>query len=130
MTEPNESSSDQPYMVVARRYRPQVFSELIGQEHIAKALCGAIATNRVGHAYLFTGARGVGKTSAARIFAKALNCVEGPAETSCNVCDICQCVAAGDDVIEARRRGESLVPAGAGVSEKSRVLRVAKKGRR
>ncbi|HWC90965.1 MAG TPA: DNA polymerase III subunit gamma/tau, partial [Pirellulales bacterium] len=66
------------YVVVARRYRPQTFGELVGQEHIAKALEGAIRSNRVGHAYLFTGARGVGKTSAARILAKALNCVQGP----------------------------------------------------
>ena len=66
------------YVVVARRYRPQTFDELIGQEHVAQALSNAIATNRVGHAYLFTGARGVGKTSAARILAKALNCEHGP----------------------------------------------------
>jgi DNA polymerase-3 subunit gamma/tau len=54
------------YVVVARRYRPQTFAELIGQEHVAQALSNAIAANRVGHAYLFTGARGVGKTSAAQ----------------------------------------------------------------
>ena len=62
------------YVVVARRYRPQTFDELVGQEHVAKALKGAIESDRVAHAYLFTGARGVGKTSAARILAKALNC--------------------------------------------------------
>ena len=60
------------YVVVARRYRPQTFEQLIGQEHIGRALCGAITTQRVGHAYMFTGARGVGKTSAARIFAKEI----------------------------------------------------------
>jgi DNA polymerase-3 subunit gamma/tau len=86
------------YVVVARRYRPQGFEELIGQEHVAQALSNAIATNRVGHAYLFTGARGVGKTSAARIFAKALNCVDGPAAVPCNRCDICQSISAGNDV--------------------------------
>ena len=86
------------YVVVARRYRPQLFDELIGQEHVAKALSNAITTNRVGHAYLFTGARGVGKTSAARIFAKALNCEKGPAPVPCNECDICQSVSGGDDV--------------------------------
>ena len=59
------------YVVVARRYRPQTFDELIGQEHVAQALRGAISSQRVGHAYLFTGARGVGKTSAARILANA-----------------------------------------------------------
>ena len=86
------------YTVVARRYRPQRFDELIGQGHIARALEQAISTDRVGHAYLFTGARGVGKTSAARVFAKALNCVKGPATTPCNTCEICQSIAAGSDV--------------------------------
>ncbi len=86
------------YVVVARRYRPQSFQDLVGQGQVAQALANAITTNRVGHAYLFTGARGVGKTSAARIFAKALNCVTGPTPTPCGVCDICQSIAAGDDV--------------------------------
>jgi DNA polymerase-3 subunit gamma/tau len=86
------------YVVIARRYRPQTFDELVGQEHIARALQQAIAGGRVGHAYLFTGARGVGKTSAARILAKALNCVHGPTPTPCNECDVCRRVSAGDDV--------------------------------
>jgi len=86
------------YVVVARRYRPQTFDELVGQQHVAKALSNAIATNRVGHAYLFTGARGVGKTSAARILAKALNCQQGPTPSPCNVCELCQSISSGDDV--------------------------------
>ena len=86
------------YVVVARRYRPQTFDELIGQEHVAQALGNAIASNRVGHAYLFTGARGVGKTSAARILAKALNCSQGPTPSPCNQCDICRSIGAGEDV--------------------------------
>ncbi len=86
------------YVVVARRYRPQAFEELIGQEQVGRGLSGAILAHRVGHAYLFTGARGVGKTSAARILAKALNCVNGPTPTPCNQCDICQSVTFGDDM--------------------------------
>ncbi len=86
------------YMVVARRFRPQTFVELIGQDQVAKALRNAIERDRVGHAYLFTGARGVGKTSTARIFAKCLNCVTGPTDTPCGVCDVCLGVAQGEDI--------------------------------
>jgi DNA polymerase-3 subunit gamma/tau len=93
----DESRSGE-YVVVARRYRPQTFGELVGQSQVSEALQNAIATNRVGHAYLFTGARGVGKTSAARILAKALDCDSGPTATPCNRCDICQSVTSGEDV--------------------------------
>src|SRR5436190_10587373 len=92
------AAPDGRYTVIARRYRPQSFDELVGQEHVARALQQAISSSRVGHAYLFTGARGVGKTSAARILAKALNCVHGPTPTPCNQCDVCLRVTAGDDV--------------------------------
>jgi DNA polymerase-3 subunit gamma/tau len=97
-TEPPRPATPHPYVVVARRYRPQSFGELIGQEHVAQALSNAISSHRVGHAYLFTGARGVGKTSCARILAKALDCVEGPTAAPCNRCDICQSISLGDDV--------------------------------
>jgi len=90
------------YLVLARKYRPQRFSELVGQEHVARTLANAIAQNRVHHAFLFTGARGVGKTSAARILAKALSCEKGPTADPCGVCDLCQEIAGGRsvDVIE------------------------------
>src|SRR5437016_10469760 len=86
------------YTVLARRYRPQQLKDLIGQEHVAEALTNALTSGRVGHAYLFTGARGTGKTSTARILAKALNCVNGPTAMPCNECDICRSVSTGDDV--------------------------------
>jgi DNA polymerase-3 subunit gamma/tau len=86
------------YQVVARRYRPQRFDELVGQDHVARGLSGAIVSGRIGHAYLFTGARGVGKTSAARIYAKALECAAGPAAEPCNRCDACLAITAGQDV--------------------------------
>jgi DNA polymerase-3 subunit gamma/tau len=94
----SDAASGGEYVVIARRYRPQTFGELVGQQHVARALEQAIASDRVGHAYLFTGARGVGKTSAARILAKALNCVTGPTATPCNECDVCRSVATGDDM--------------------------------
>lgn len=92
------SAESAAYTVVARRYRPQQFAELIGQEHVAGALVNALQTGRVAHAYLFTGARGVGKTSAARILAKALNCERGTSAVPCDQCHSCLAVASGDDV--------------------------------
>jgi len=86
------------YQVVARRYRPQRFADLIGQEHVARGLAGAIDSGRIGHAYLFTGARGVGKTSAARIYAKALECPNRKSGEPCNLCERCEAIAAGQDV--------------------------------
>ncbi|MEC7564408.1 MAG: DNA polymerase III subunit gamma/tau [Planctomycetota bacterium] len=96
-SQPSADTDDQ-YVVVARRYRPQSFDELIGQSHVQKALGNAIDTGRVGHAYLFTGPRGVGKTTTARIFAKALNCDAGPTIEPCNACDTCRMIANGEDI--------------------------------
>src|SRR5205085_2148761 len=86
------------YTVLARRYRPQQFADLVGQEPVAQALVNALTSHRVAHAYLFTGTRGVGKTTTARILAKALNCVHGPTPTPCDQCDRCQAIAAGQDM--------------------------------
>jgi DNA polymerase-3 subunit gamma/tau len=90
------------YQVIARKWRPQKFSDLVGQEHVTETLANAIKNDRVAHAYIFSGARGVGKTTAARILAKALNCVHGPTSTPCGECDSCREIAAGTslDVIE------------------------------
>lgn len=98
MADPHDKSEDGNYVVVARRYRPRGFNELVGQEHVCRALVNAIETSRVGHAYLFTGARGVGKTSAARIFAKALNNESGPSATPDNESDVALAIDAGQDV--------------------------------
>ena len=90
------------YQVIARKWRPQTFSDLVGQEHVTNTLANAIRSNRVAHAYIFSGARGVGKTTAARILAKALNCVNGPTSEPCGECDSCKEIAGGSslDVIE------------------------------
>jgi DNA polymerase-3 subunit gamma/tau len=90
------------YQVIARKWRPQTFDDLVGQQHVTETLKNAIKNDRVAHAYIFSGARGVGKTTAARILAKALNCVKGPTAQPCGECDSCKEIAAGTslDVIE------------------------------
>jgi DNA polymerase-3 subunit gamma/tau len=86
------------YLVLARKYRPGTFEGFVGQDVIAETLKNAIKLNRVGHAYLFCGPRGVGKTSMARVFAKALNCAKGPTTDPCDKCEQCKAIAAGEDV--------------------------------
>ena len=92
----------QQYQVLARKWRPQQFDEVVGQDHVATTLKNSIEQNRLAHAYLFVGPRGIGKTSIARIFAKALNCVQGPTATPCDKCDNCREIANGNslDVLE------------------------------
>ena len=90
------------YLVLARKWRPQSFDDIAGQGHISRTLQNAIRTNRIAHAYLFTGVRGVGKTTAARILAKALNCERGPTPEPCNQCSHCEEITNGNsiDVLE------------------------------
>lgn len=86
------------YLVLARKWRPQTFRDLIGQEHVSQTLQNAIDSGRIAHAFLFTGARGVGKTSSARILAKALNCEQGTSTEPCNSCSACTEITAGTSV--------------------------------
>src|SRR5437870_8252903 len=86
------------YQVIARKWRPQTFAQIVGQQHVTRTLQNAIQSGRVAHAYIFSGARGVGKTSTARILAKALNCVHGPTPEPCGTCAICLGIASGEDV--------------------------------
>ncbi|MCB2085071.1 MAG: DNA polymerase III subunit gamma/tau, partial [Sphingomonadaceae bacterium] len=104
---PAPQASSQPYRVLARKYRPQTFSQLIGQEPMVRTLANAIERDRLAHAFLMTGVRGVGKTSTARLIAKALNCIGpdgqgGPTIDPCGQCEPCTAIAEGRhiDVIE------------------------------
>src|SRR3569623_1174417 len=105
--QPQKAAESPAYRVLARKYRPQTFAELIGQDAMVKTLGNAIERGRIAHAVLLTGVRGVGKTSTARLIAKALNCVGpdgqgGPTSTPCGVCEPCRAIAEGRhiDVIE------------------------------
>jgi DNA polymerase-3 subunit gamma/tau len=83
------------YEVFARKWRPQIFQDVLGQEHVTRTLLNAIAADRLHHAYLFSGARGVGKTSVARILAKAINCKHRVEGNPCNKCESCMDISAG-----------------------------------
>src|SRR3989454_9131397 len=84
-----------PYLVLARKWRPQTFDEVVGQSTVTRTLRNALASGRIGHAFLLSGARGVGKTTTARILAKALNCVKGPTADPCGECDSCKEITPG-----------------------------------
>lgn len=112
------------YVVLARKYRPQRFADLVGQEHVTRTLANAIAHNRVHHAYLFCGARGLGKTTAARLLAKCLVCVKGPTIDPCNVCSECTAVTEGRsvDVIEIDGASNNKVEDVRGIRDQVRYL--------
>ena len=86
------------HLVLSRKYRPGRFGDLVGQEHVAQTLSNAITSGRIGHAYLFIGPRGTGKTTTARIFAKALNCAKGPTPEPCGTCASCEGITRGNDL--------------------------------
>ena len=102
MASPAPTSGSKPYQVLARKYRPQVFGELIGQEHVRTTIENAITQQRIAHGYIFSGQRGTGKTTVARVLARCLNCVQGPTTAPCGECSSCLEITQGNapDVIE------------------------------
>src|SRR3954451_17077815 len=109
---PPAPANASPYRVLARKYRPQTFAELIGQDAMVKTLANAIERGRIAHAFLLTGVRGVGKTSTARLIAKALNCIGpdgqgGPTITPCGICEPCVAIAEGRHIHVVEMEGAS-----------------------
>src|SRR5216683_4835794 len=100
--EPLMATSPSSHLVLARKWRPERFGELVGQEHVTRTLVQALRSGRIAHAFLFTGIRGVGKTTAARILARCLDCAHGPTPEPCGNCAACQEIRAGNalDVVE------------------------------
>jgi DNA polymerase-3 subunit gamma/tau len=99
---PGKDGTDAPYLVVARRFRPQSFQEMVGQDEVLQSLRMALAQQRIPHAFLFSGSRGVGKTTSARILARCLNCEHGPTPDPCGECDLCRSILDGSnpDIVE------------------------------
>ena len=94
------SMSKEQYLVLARKWRPQTFDDVVGQAHITRTLQNSLRSGRIHHAFLFIGSRGIGKTTSARILAKALNCTaqDGPTPEPCGVCANCESIAAGTNI--------------------------------
>ncbi|VAW34831.1 DNA polymerase III subunits gamma and tau, partial [hydrothermal vent metagenome] len=95
-------TGDSSYQVIARKWRPGAFKEVIGQDHVVRTLSNAVNSGRIGHAFIFSGPRGVGKTTIARILARCLNCAEGPTAEPCLKCSFCTGITGGSlvDVLE------------------------------
>src|SRR5439155_23091420 len=97
-SEINPLKSEMAYQVIARKWRPQKFDDVVGQQAVTRTLRNALASGRLAHAFVFAGPRGVGKTTSARILARALSCVKGPTADPCGVCDACVEIAEGRDM--------------------------------
>src|SRR5205814_2347910 len=95
---PQSATLHMPYQVIARKWRPQKFDDVVGQQAVTRTLRNALASRRLAQAFVFAGPRGVGKTTTARILARALNCVNGPTADPCGVCDACVEIAEGRDI--------------------------------